>query len=253
MRRTSLTAWCMLASIGTVIILPGCASTADMMARDNPDPLEGYNRAMFAFNDKLDRAVIKPVAKAYRAVTPQILDDGITNIFSNLGDVAIAANNILQLKFRDAVSDISRIVFNSTFGLLGFFDVASHMDLPKHNEDFGQTIAYWSGLEGYYLVLPLLGPSSTRDVLGLATDDYVFYPLVYSSLNPQERNIAVALNIVDTRADLLRAEKALGDSARDYSFVRNAYVQRRRNLVYDGNPPKLNPDFDNFDDNNSNL
>jgi phospholipid-binding lipoprotein MlaA len=236
----------------TVFFLSACASTTEMM-RDNPDPFRGYNRAMFTVNDKIDRAIIKPVAKAYQAVTPQLIDEGITNFFSNLGDVAIATNDLLQFKFRDAAIDVSRIVFNTTFGLLGFFDVASHMELPKHNEDFGQTLGYWTGLEGYYLILPILGPSSTQDALGLATDRYTFYPLVYGSFTVPERNIVAGVNLVDTRADLLRPERALGEAARDYGFVREAYLQRRRNLVYDGNPPKLEPDFEEPNDNHSKL
>jgi phospholipid-binding lipoprotein MlaA len=236
----------------TVFFLSACASTTEMM-RDNPDPFRGYNRAMFTVNDKIDRAIIKPVAKAYQAVIPQLIDDGITNFFSNLGDVAVAANDLLQFKFRDAAIDVSRIVFNTTFGLLGFFDVASHMELPKHNEDFGQTLGYWTSLEGYYLVLPILGSSSTQDALGLVTDSYTFYPLVYGNFTVPERNIAAGVNIVDTRADLLRPERALGEAARDYAFVREAYLQRRRNLVYDGNPPKLEPDFEQPNDNHSKL
>jgi phospholipid-binding lipoprotein MlaA len=240
-------------TIGVVCILCGCAST-EVMMRDNPDPLEGYNRTMFTFNDKVDKAVLKPVARAYKAVTPRIIDDGITNFFANLADIAIAFNDTLQLKFNNAAIDVSRVVFNTTFGLVGFFDVATPMGLTKHDEDFGQTLGYWSGLEGYYLVLPLLGPSSTRDVFGLATDQYALYPLVYVSLPGAATGGMVTLNVIDARADALQFEKAMEEGLIDrYTQIRDAYIQRRRSLVYDGNPPRLRPDFEDLNGNDSQL
>lgn len=239
-----------LVGMGFLIGLSGCASTEEMM-RENPDPLRGYNRAVFAFNRRVDTALIKPVAKAYKAVTPEILDEGVTNFFDNLFDIEIAFNNILQLKFHDAAVDVSRLVFNTTFGLAGFFDVASAMGLPKHEEDFGQTLGYWTGLEGYYLVLPILGPSSTRDVFSIPVS-YLLSPVTY--VDPDALNYGLtALYAVDTRADLLRPERALGAAARDYDFVRSAYLQQRRNLVYDGNPPRLELDLDELDGNDSQL
>lgn len=226
-------------------LLAGCASTEEIM-RTNADPLEGYNRTMFAFNDTIDRAVLKPVAQGYDAVVPEPVNVSISNFFNNLDDVIVIVNDILQLKADHAIRNTSRLVFNTTFGVLGFFDVAgTYMDLPKHNEDFGQTLGYWGIGEGYYLVLPLLGPSTTRDVWGVPADAYV-NPVTY--VNPaRDRLLLNALNIVDVRAGLLRTERAFDASAQidPYAFQREAYLQRRRSLVYDGNPPR--PDFD-FDD-----
>ena len=200
------------------------------------DPLESYNRAMFEFNRTVDDALIKPIAKGYQAVTPDIVDQGISNFFSNLGDFIVVANDLLQLKFEQAAQDSSRILLNSTFGLLGLFDVATPLGLPKNEEDFGQTLGYWGVGEGYYIVLPLLGPSTTRDVWRLPVD-YVFNPVNY--VDPAtDRFIMRGVDLIDTRADLLQVERALGDAALDqYTFLREAYLQRRRSLVYDGNPP----------------
>lgn len=223
-------------------LISGCASTQSILETD-ADPLEPYNRAMFKVNDKIDSAVIKPVAKGYKAVVPDPVDKGISNMFSNIGDVGVVLNDLLQFKFKQAAMDTSRLVFNTTFGLGGLIDVASGMNLPKHNEDFGQTLGYWGVGEGYYLVLPLLGPSSTRDVWGVAADSAID-PV--SQLNPDtHRYAAVGLRTVDFRADYFRVERALADNGIDkYSFIRESYLQRRRNLVYDGNPPKTKIDFD---------
>ena len=212
------------------------------------DPLENYNRAMFEFNRTVDETVFKPIAKGYQAVTPDIVDQGVSNFFSNLGDFVVVANDLMQLKFEQAAQDSSRILLNSTFGLLGLFDVATPLGLPKHEEDFGQTLGYWGVGEGYYVVLPLLGPSTTRDIWRLPVD-YVFYPVNY--VDPTtDRFIMRGVELVDTRADLLQAERALGGAALDqYTFFREAYLQRRRSLVYDGNPPdELGDDiFDELD------
>jgi phospholipid-binding lipoprotein MlaA len=236
-----------LLSFSAFLILSGCASTQEIMQED-AGPFEPYNRVMFKFNDTLDKAVIKPVARGYDYVMPDLLNQGVTNFFSNLNDVVVLANGLMQLKMQQAVMDFSRIVFNTTFGLLGFFDVASHMELPKHNEDFGQTLGYWGVAEGYYLVLPLLGPSTTRDVWRVPVDTLTLHPitdLVSTSTWLSMRG----LEIIDIRADLLRVERAFAGVQIDpYSFQRQAFLQHRRNLVYDGNPPKLELDFDDFDD-----
>lgn len=227
-----------------VILLAGCASTEEIM-RTNADPLEGYNRAMFAFNDTVDKAVLKPVARGYDTVVPERIDISISNFFNNLDDIIVLVNDVLQLKMKQAAMDGSRLVFNTTFGILGLFDFAGqYMDLPKHNEDFGQTLGYWGIGEGYYLVLPLLGPSTTRDVWGVPADGYL-NPV--NHVNPtRDRLLLHGLNIIDIRAGLLRTERAFDASAQidPYAFQREAYLQRRRNLVYDGNPPKADFDFD---------
>ena len=207
------------------------------------DPLESYNRMMFSFNETVDSALLKPLAETYKAITPEIVDESITNFFGNLGDVITVANDLLQFKFEQAANDTARVMLNSTFGLLGLFDVASAWGIPKNQEDFGQTLGVWGLGEGYYIVLPLLGPSSTRDVWRLPVD-YLFNPVTY--VDPAtDRWIMRGIDLLDTRADLFRAERALGDAALDpYTFQREAYLQRRRSLVFDGNPPLPQFDFD---------
>lgn len=226
-----LTLICCLAAL----LLTGCASTGDVT--DPDDPLEGYNRAIFRFNTHFDDAVAKPVAKTYKKITPSWIDSGITNFFSNLDDVVILANDLLQLKFIQSASDAARIFFNTTIGLLGLIDVSTHMDLPKHNEDFGQTLGYWGVPAGPYFVLPFLGPSTIRDTAGLATDYIEFDPTnAYASV--ATRNTLYVVHFIDARADLLLASRLLKSAALDpYLYTRNAYLQRRRYYIYDGNPP----------------
>jgi phospholipid-binding lipoprotein MlaA len=232
-----------LLSTAAAALLAGCASTSELL-RDDPDPLEGYNRAMFEFNDAVDKAIAKPVARAYQAVLPEPVIASVTNFFSNLNDAVVLINDLLQFKFHQAAMDSSRIVFNTTFGVLGLFDVASRMELPKHNEDFGQTLGYWGFGEGYYLVLPLLGPSTVRDAFGLVGNFYV-NPIAWATDSEAVEWSLWGLDLINRRAGLLRIERALADSQIDpYVFRRDAYLQMRRNLVYDGNPPKAEFDFD---------
>lgn len=222
------------------LLLAGCASTQG--PRDDSDPLESYNRAMFDFNDSVDKAVFKPVAKAYRRVLPEPVIASVGNFFSNLNDVVVLVNDLLQLKLHQAATDSSRIVFNTTFGLLGLFDVASSMELPKHNEDFGQTLGYWGFGEGYYLVLPFLGPSTARDTVGLVGNFYT-NPIDWATDSEAVKWSLWGLDLINRRSRLLRIERVLAEDQIDpYSFQRGAYLQQRRNLVYDGDPPK--PDFD---------
>ena len=224
-----------------VALLAGCATTADP-SRDVSDPLESYNRAMFAFNEAADKAVFKPVAQAYQTVLPDPVISSIGNFFSNLNDVVVLANDVLQLKLHQAVMDSGRIVCNTTFGVLGLFDVASRVELPKHYEDFGQTLGVWGVGEGYYVVLPFLGPSTVRDTVGFIADALTD-PLAWGTDSDEVQWSLWGLNFVNQRAALLRVERAFADAQIDpYSFRRSAYLQQRRNLVYDGNPPK--PDFD---------
>ncbi len=231
------------------ILATGCATAPG--DDGNADPLEPVNRAVYQFNDTVDKAVLKPTAQAYKAVTPQIIDNGITNVFGNLRDVVSLANNILQLKAEASAIDASRVVYNTTFGLLGFFDVASYMDLPKQGEDFGQTLGYWGVGEGAYVVLPLLGPSTVRDTVGIVADAQID-PL--NQLNPESHRYAArAVDIVDIRADLLRAERAFGGAALDpYVFQRDAYLQRRRSKVADGDGGDNGPDLDALFDEDDN-
>ena len=224
-------------------------STAE--ARNKPgDPLEGFNRAMYTFNDKMDRYILKPVAKGYRAVTPKPVRRGISNFFSNLREPIVMLNNLLQGKPADAVSDLSRFVFNSTFGIFGLFDVASKMDLPKHNEDFGQTLAVWGVGDGAYLVLPFFGPSNLRDGPALVVDWETYPPN-----HMEERSTRAKLLLVETvdkRAQLLDASDILDQAAGQdpYVFVRETFRQLRRNQVYDGNPPQAAPPAFLFEDDN---
>lgn len=212
--------------------LLGCATNGDRR-----DPLEPINRGIYKFNDAVDKAVIKPVATGYKEVVPGPVRTAVGNFFSNLDDVLVLLNDLLQFKLEQAASDFSRLVWNTTLGIAGLIDVGSKMDLPKRNEDFGQTLGYWGVGNGPYLVLPFLGPSTLRDTVGLVVDSH-FDPL-WQHDPISERNTAYGLHTIDTRARLLDAEKVLEEAAIDrYIFLRDAYLQRRRGLVYDGNPPR---------------
>ncbi len=236
----SARARCMLLT-GIVLLLAGCASTPDEY-RDPRDPLEPFNRAIFRFNDSLDRAVLKPVAKGYQAITPAPVDRGVTNFFGNIADLPTALNNALQFKFKDAVSDVGRVVVNTTVGMLGFIDVASDIGLEKHNEDFGQTLGVWGVGPGPYFVIPVLGPSTIRDTAGSFVDWYTD-PLTHVESWEWRWGLKI-LRAIDKRADLLSATNILEEAALDpYAFQRDAWLQNRRYEVYDGNPP---PDDDEF-------
>jgi len=210
------------------------------------DPWEPMNRAVFGFNESLDDYLLRPVAKGYRWIMPDPLENAVGNVFSNLGDIPITLNNLLQLKFNNALTSSMRVVVNSSFGLGGIIDLASDIGLEKHDEDFGQTLGYHGVASGPYLVLPFLGPSTTRDaggrVLDIATDPvFVGSFFVAPFIGP----IVGSTRAADTRAGLLKSEKTLDEAALDkYEFVREAYLQRRRNLVYDGNPPKQQDEDD---------
>lgn len=240
-----------LSLICSTAFLQACA-TVDGKGDPN-DPLEGFNRAMYSFNDGVDRYVLKPVAKGYNAVTPAPVQKGVSNFFSNLDDVVVIVNDLLQFKFKRAAKDTGRLLVNSTLGLFGLIDWASDMGLEKNNEDFGQTLGYWGVPEGPYLVLPFLGPSTVRDTGGLYVDtDYLdpIYNELHEGWPPPSRENTDAvwgmtiLKTVDTRAKLLKAEKIMDQAALDpYIFLREAYLQRRKNLVYDGNPPVEEPVF----------
>lgn len=198
---------------------------------EKEDPWEPMNRVVFRFNDTLDRWALKPIAKGYQKVTPDAVEEGVHNVFSNLGEVRNFANNVLQFKLHDAGVDTARFFFNTTFGLLGFFDVATKMGLQRNDEDFGQTLGAWGLQSGPYVVLPLLGPSTVRDAAALYPDSFTRQ---YRYINDVPvRNSMFALNIVDSRASLLASERLIiGDK---YRFVRNAFLQNREFRVRDGN------------------
>lgn len=222
------------------ILLAGCASVPNP---DPRDPFEGFNRAVYKFNDGFDRVIAKPVATAYVKITPTPVRTGVRNFFSNIADVFIGVNNLLQGKPEEALTDWGRFAFNTTFGLLGIADWATDMGLEKHDEDFGQTFGRWGAGTGPYLVLPILGPSDVRDGVGTAFDIYT--DPVSNRTPVDQRNSATALRLVSRRADLLGASRLLEQAALDqYAFLRDAYLQRRRSLVYDGRPPRERPPED---------
>jgi phospholipid-binding lipoprotein MlaA len=218
----------------------GCATTGGNPA----DPLERVNRAVFAFNDTADKAVFTPLAKGYRAVLPGFLRTGISNFFSNLEDVWVSVNDFLQGKFQEGSEDLTRVMFNSTFGIAGIFDFASDVGLPKRNEDFGQTLGRWGIESGPYVVIPFLGPSTFRDGFGLIFD-YEADLVYWATESVPVRNSLYATRAISNRAKLLDATSVLEQAALDrYAFVRDAWLQRRRNLVYDGNPPRERDELD---------
>lgn len=209
----------------SVALVPLAAQAAD------EDPWEGANRLIFRFNDTVDTYALKPLAQGYQFITPQFVEDGIHNFFQNIGDVGNLANDVLQAKPSAAGVDTARLIFNTTFGLLGFIDVGTHMGLQRNDEDFGQTLGHWGVPSGPFVMLPLLGPSTVRDAIAKYPDSYTG-PYPYISYVPT-RNEIHALDIVDTRASLLSAERLItGDK---YIFIRNAYLQNREYKVKDGN------------------
>lgn len=217
-----------LATAGLVLFLiQGCATGPNA----NPaDPFEPFNRGVFSFNDGLDRAVLRPVASAYRDITPSPVRTGVTNFFGNISDVWSLVNNVLQLKPKESAETLMRISFNTIFGFAGVFDLASEMKLQKHSEDFGQTLGYWGVGPGPYVVLPVLGPSNVRDTVGTAVD--VNTDLVNRLRNVPTRNSLAGLRVIDVRANLLGAGDVVDQAALDkYSFTRDAYLQRRRSLI----------------------
>lgn len=213
-------------------LLGGCATSG------NPkDPIEGFNRAMYGFNEAIDTAVLKPVAKGYDAALPAPVRTGVTNFFGNIADFFIGVNNLLQGKPGEAASDIGRVLINSTIGILGVIDWASDMGLEKHEEDFGQTFGRWGVGDGAYVVLPFFGPRTVRDTVGLVLDVKAD-PVGHIDHIPT-RNTLYALRVIDNRADLLPADKVIEEAALDkYAYIRDGYLQGRRNLIHDGNPPR---------------
>ena len=215
----------------SMILLTGCAS---MSNGDPRDPIEGFNRMVFNFNEGMDRVIFKPVAQGYRKVVPGPVDKGVSNFFGNLDDVITTVNDLLQGKFRQGGSDAMRVLVNSTVGLLGLFDVASGMGFEKNNEDFGQTLGYWGVSTGPYLMLPILGPSTARDLTGRIVDSAAFDPIYYID-HVRTRNQLIALKAVDKRADLLGASSVMDQAALDrYGFLKESYLQQRENAVNDG-------------------
>lgn len=228
-----------LAALTAVGLLAGCAS----VPYENPDdPWESYNRTMFSINEGVDDAVTKPLAKTYNAVTPLPVKTGVGNFFGNIGDVWIGANNLMQGKGRDGLTDLSRVLINSTIGIFGVFDVASEMGLDKHDEDFGQTLAVWGVPQGPYFVVPFFGPRTLRGA-GALPVDWVGSSFIQLS-DIAARNATTGVKLVDQRYRLLGAERAVDQGSLDkYAYTRDFYLQRRRYEIFDGNPPR-----ERFDD-----
>lgn len=225
-----------LASLGALAVL-ACTLTGCATSGNPKDPIEGFNRAMFAFNEGVDKAVIKPVAQGYEAVLPQPARNGVANFFGNIEDIFIGVNNVLQGKVPDGINDFGRVLVNSTLGILGFMDVASDLGVEKHAEDFGQTFGRWGAGPGAYVVWPLFGPRTIRDSAGLVVD-LAADPIGAINDIPA-RNVLLVTRLVSDRAELLPADKVIEEAALDkYSYIRDGYLQRRRSLVYDGSPPR---------------
>lgn len=220
-----------LLSLAAALTLSACAHT---LPDDPADPLEPFNRAMFSFNRTADRYVLKPVAKGYDQVVPDLAKRGVTNFFSNLEEPRNIVNGLLQGKPVQAASDTGRFLLNSTAGFAGILDVATDAGMPRHDEDFGQTLGRYGVGPGWYLMLPLLGPTTNRDLVGRGPDYYTgTSPYVES-----DANLALnGLDLLETRAKLLGADSLIDNAIDPYIFVRTAFLQQRLGKVYDGAPP----------------
>lgn len=225
-----------------LMLLQGCATGPNASSGNPADPLEPFNRTVFKFNDALDRAVLKPVATAYRDATPVLVRKGVTNFFGNISDIWSMVNNVLQLHPEEATDSLFRVTVNSFWGLGGVLDVASEMKIPRHKEDFGQTLGYWGVAPGPYIVLPVIGPSTVRDSVGTLVD--IKGNRVTQSKNVPLRNSLVGLGVINLRANFLGAGDLLDEAALDkYSFAREIYLQRRRSLI-GRNPAEKEERFD---------
>jgi phospholipid-binding lipoprotein MlaA len=230
--------WVMAATLAASALMALAGTSAHAQV---PDPLEPVNRVIFSFNDKVDTYFLRPVAQTYVNVVPQLVRMGVTNVFGNVGDMFSAVNSLLQGKREKLGNDLGRVLVNSTFGLGGIFDVAGYAGVEKGNEDFGQTFGYWGIPAGPYLVIPFLGPSNVRDATGLVIQSYVD-PV--NQVTPDSNRYELwGLRVIDARAGLLGTEDLVAGAALDrYTFIRSAYSQRRRSLIFDGKPPKTDDD-----------
>lgn len=217
------------------LLITACAGTQSRHTDPVNDPWEGFNRKMHSFNHTMDRAVARPVAKAYQAVTPKPVQRGLSNFFNNLGYPVTFINQVLQGKFKQSGVSTGRFLVNSTIGLLGFFDPATRMGLPNYNEDFGQTFAKWGYENSRYLVLPVFGPSTLRDGIAMPLNSY-FYPPSYVAREDHFYTPYV-LNLIQLRAAFLSQGQTLEDAYDPYSLVRDAWLQNRDYRIHDRNPP----------------
>jgi phospholipid-binding lipoprotein MlaA len=225
--------WLTLVLVCAGWVLPALAQSAP----PTPDPWESFNRKVFGFNEALDSTLIQPVARVYREKTPDLVRTGVSNFFGNLRDLWSAINSALQAKPGPTLDNAGRFVINTTLGIYGLFDVATHMGLERHTEDFGQTLGRWGVPTGPYVVLPLFGPSTVRDGIGLIPDSRG--NLINQVDDVSERNVLWVSNLIDRRAQLLPLTDQADRIALDkYTFTRDAYLQKRLNDVYDGDPPE---------------
>ncbi|MDD5227723.1 MAG: VacJ family lipoprotein [Methylococcales bacterium] len=244
---------------GCVLLSVACSTAPikkETAAQKNPDTFEDWNRSIHSFNEGLDAAILKPIAKGYMWVAPDLVEKGVTNFFSNINDIGVTVNDLLQFKMTQSGMDASRFIINTTAGGLGVFDVAEMIDLPKHNEDFGQTLGFWGVPAGDFLMLPFVGPSSPREVAGMV-GDALLNPFSYTFLFGGGIAVTAAtsgiksLDVTNTRANLMGTEKMVNEAATDkYNFIKNAYQQRREYLVHDGNVP-AEDDIDLLEDEES--
>lgn len=234
------------AAAAALALAGGCATLPPNVGQDPRDPWEAVNRNVFVFNQAFDADIMKPLAEHY-ALLPEFLKDCLSNMFSNLRGPSNVVNNTLQGKPAEAASDLGRFVVNTTIGLVGCFDVATPMGMPKSEEDFGQTLGVWGVESGPFMTLPFLGPSTVRDAVGILAVE-PFLDLNFYIDNATVEYSILALRAINLRAELLPTEKLIDQAALDrYAFIRDAYLQRRRYLIYDGNPPR-EPDPDDDDD-----
>ncbi len=223
----------LLTLLGGCVTVPPGAETAR-------DPLQSFNRGVYLFNDGLDRAVLKPAAQAYQFVTLPFVRTGVRNFFSNLNDVTVSVNDVLQGKVRQSGHDALRFTLNTTIGLLGFVDVATRAGFEKHNEDFGQTLGVWGVGPGPYLMLPFFGPSTIRDTVGRIGDLPFSSTVAFSHWSNTHRVELFVVDALQQRQSLLADEDLIDEAMLGndrYNFLRDAFLQRRQSLIYDGNPP----------------
>jgi phospholipid-binding lipoprotein MlaA len=227
-------------------VLSGCSTlktTDDPLTQTSSDPIEGYNRAVYAFNTSADKLILKPIAKTYDVVLPSPAKKGVTNFFNNLGEPLNAINNLMQGKLERALSSTYRFVVNSTVGLFGLIDVAKLQKVDRATEDLGQTLASWGVGPGSYIILPFLGPTNVRDGFGRITSNFVYFPNKEIGNSSGTRNGLTALELIDTRVSLLGTDRLVDKQVDPYSFIKSAYDQSRLRAIYDGAPPLLEDDF----------
>ena len=229
---------CRIGLNAAVVLVSGCATRPPGISANPADPFEPFNRSVSNFNEQVDNAVVKPVATAYVKVLPSMVRTGVSNFFGNLGEVWNFTNSVLQLNPQRSAETFMRLNVNTFFGLGGLLDIATEVGIDRHNEDFGQTLGRWGVPPGPYVVLPILGPSTLRDTAAFPADR--FGDAFRYGPNIEVRNYLTALRLVDLRSGYLRAGQLLDDAALDkYSFTRDAWLQKRRSDVFDGNPPDV--------------